>query len=73
MREVMNVIKSSTNESTYAKLQKVKQARKLYTYEGIIEQLEKWFFDPFGENGGYLKCKNDDKLRKMYFGISLHI
>ena len=73
MKEVVNIIKYSTNESTSLKLEKVKAARRFYTYEGILEQIEKWFHDPFGPNGGYLRCKDDDKIRKMYYGMSLHV
>ena len=73
MKEVIKVIKSSTNESTTYKLNKVREARYLYTYEGILGEIEKWFSDPFGPNGGFLRCKNDDKKTKMAQGMSLHI
>jgi hypothetical protein len=62
-------MKKSNNESSTLKIEKVKNARHLYTYEGLLSQIEKWFFDPFGPEGGYLKCKNDYKKEKMYMGM----
>ena len=70
MGEVVEVVKQSTNESTIDKLEKVRQARHLYTYSGLLGQIEKWFIDPFGENGGYLRCKNDGKKLTMASGMS---
>lgn len=70
MSEVVSVIKNSNNVSTSEKLQKIKSARYLYTYEGLLGEIEKWFIDPFGPLGGYLRCKNDDKKARMYTGIS---
>jgi hypothetical protein len=70
MSEVVSVIKSASNQSTSDKLQKVRDARYLYTYTGLLGEIEKWFIDPFGPYGGYLRCKNDDKKAKMYTGIS---
>ena len=70
MSEVVQVMKKATNTTTENKLKKVKEARHLYTYEGLLQQIEKWFFDPFGPKGGYLRCKKDDRKEKMYTGIS---
>ena len=70
MREVVEVVRKSTNESTVKKLEKVRQARHLYTYSGLLDQIEKWFTDPFGDNGGYLRCKNDGKKLTMASGLS---
>ena len=66
----MQVMNKATNTTTENKLQKVRDARYLYTYEGLLQQIEKWFLDPFGSKGGYLRCKKDDREEKMYTGIS---
>lgn len=34
----------------------VQEIRKHYTYEGVMEQLTSFFSDPFGSNGGQLRC-----------------
>ena len=70
MNEVLNFMNKATNITTENKLKKVREARHLYTYKGLLEQIEKWFFDPFGAQGGYLRCKKDDRKQKMYTGIS---
>ena len=38
------------------KLLQVKIVRHHYTYEGVLSQLEMFFSDPFGTNGGQLRC-----------------
>lgn len=70
MKEVLNFMNKATNTTTENKLKKVRDARYLYTYKGLLEQIEKWFFDPFGVQGGYLRCKKDDRKQKMYASIS---
>ena len=72
MQEVINVMQQSTNATLELKLNKIKDARILYTYEGILDQIERFFFDPFGNHGGYLRCKNDDRKNIMAAGVSLH-
>lgn len=37
-------------------MERVKNVRKYFTYEGVIEQIELFIKDPFGPNGGYLTC-----------------
>ena len=59
--DVMAVIKSATNQSTDLMMKKVRAARELYTYAGLLDQLEKWFRDPFGPRGGYLRCHIKDR------------
>ena len=70
MNEVVRFMNKATNITTQNKLKKVREARHLYTYAGLLEQIDKWFFDPFGPEGGYLRCKKDDRKQKMYTGIS---
>jgi len=49
-------LKALSDMEYTAKLQKLRQARRYYTYDGILEQIEQFFEDPFGPRGGYLKC-----------------
>mmetsp|Transcript_1173 Transcript_1173/g.1542 ORF Transcript_1173/g.1542 Transcript_1173/m.1542 type:complete len:98 (-) Transcript_1173:180-473(-) len=39
------------------RLDQVKKARKFYTYEGVLQQIDLFFRDPLGPNGGYLRCQ----------------
>ena len=59
MPSLMAVVRSATNSSVAAKMKRVKEARELYTYPGLLNQIEKWFRDPFGPRGGLLRCKRD--------------
>lgn len=38
------------------KLEALKQVRHLYTYEGVLDQMEQFFRDPLGPQGGHLRC-----------------
>ena len=38
------------------KMNKIMLAREYYTYAGVINQMELFFKDPLGPNGGYLRC-----------------
>ena len=38
------------------RLEQVKRARIYYTYEGVLEQIDKFFSDPLGPRGGELTC-----------------
>ena len=40
----------------------VSHARSLYTYDGVMKQLELFFHDPFSDEGGYLRCSSGKKL-----------
>ena len=47
---------------------KVKEVRPLYTYAGLLKQLEQFFQDPLGAAGGFLRCAavpdTENRLRK---------
>lgn len=57
MEGVVAVARSASNSSIEQKMQRVKEARALYTYAGLLDQIEKWFRDPFGPMGGKLRCR----------------
>lgn len=40
------------------KLERVRGARRSYTYDGVIEQIASFFRDPFGPLGGELQCSH---------------
>ena len=65
-------MKTISNETIQEKFKLVKEARHLYTYDGLLNQIEKWFRDPFGPTGGYLSCKSDDRKELIAAAISLH-
>eukprot|EP01041_Mallomonas_annulata_P013409 gene13409-28440_t len=37
-------------------LDDISKVRHLYTYAGLIHQIELFYRDPFGSNGGLLRC-----------------
>jgi hypothetical protein len=39
------------------KMQKVREIRQYYTYEGILQQIDLFFLEPLGPNGGHLRCE----------------
>jgi len=45
-------------------LSNLKKVRTYYTYPGAIEQINLFFKDPFGVNGGYLRCINHPKTER---------
>jgi hypothetical protein len=49
-------LKGASDESVKAKLQFIKDMREHFTYRGAIAQLEKFFKDPLGADGGDLRC-----------------
>lgn len=50
-------IQSQSQEDFHRHLKSLKELRKYYTYEGLMIQIEQFMRDPFGENGGYLRCE----------------
>ena len=66
-------MKKMTNQTLTEKLKRIKEGRILYTYDGLLNQMEKWFRDPFGPDGGYLRCKRDDRQAKIQAALgNLH-
>ena len=56
MESVLSIVTSATNASIAAKMTRVQEARSMYTYAGLLSQIDKWFRDPFGPKGGLLRC-----------------
>jgi hypothetical protein len=56
MESVLSIVTSATNATIEAKMASVKKARSMYTYAGLLNQIDKWFRDPFGPKGGMLRC-----------------
>lgn len=53
---VMREIASTNEAQLMARLEKILLVRRLYTYEGVLEQIELFLQDPLGPLGGYLRC-----------------
>eukprot|EP01041_Mallomonas_annulata_P012300 gene12300-25861_t len=55
---VADVIKTHVNNESYINLMlnRIRMARRHYTYDGVMKQIELLLQDPFGANGGYLRC-----------------
>ena len=56
MESVLSLVTAATNASIEAKMTRVREARSMYTYAGVLSQIDKWFRDPFGPDGGMLRC-----------------
>ena len=54
--ELVHQMKNLTDEQYQEKLQRLKNAREHFTYQGLFKQIERFIQDPFGENGGQLRC-----------------
>jgi hypothetical protein len=60
MESVVRVVRTASNSTIEEKMLRVKESRALYTYAGLLDQIEKWFRDPFGPKGGKLRCKGSE-------------
>lgn len=49
-------VKEMNEEDVQRRLKYVRDVREEYTYRGVIRQIDKFFNDPFGPNGGNLVC-----------------
>eukprot|EP01036_Dinobryon_divergens_P022690 gene22690-30972_t len=49
-------LRKVTDKELMHKLQILKEVRFYFTYAGVVQQIEKFFEDPFGPGGGYLRC-----------------
>ena len=70
MEKVLAVMVAATNQTLDLKMRKVKESREFYTYAGVLNQIEKWFRDPFGPKGGYLRCKREDRSPVLEAALS---
>ena len=53
-----------TDDEYKQKLLNVKHVRKYFTYDGVFEEFERFLQDPFGPQGGYLRCIKHPKTEK---------
>jgi hypothetical protein len=53
---VLESIAKMSKEEFQRRIEFVKDIRHLYTYEGVILEIFKFLQDPFGSQGGYLRC-----------------
>ena len=56
--KVVDIMIQNSNNITYINniLNYMNKIRYYYTYAGVIEQIHMFLKDPFGMNGGHLKC-----------------
>ena len=47
---------SMKNKKFQEMVDQVREVRKFYTYEGVLQQIDYFLKDPMGPNGGYLRC-----------------
>lgn len=47
-----------------SKLLQLKKVRKYFTYAGVFEQINLFLIDPFGSNGGALRCIKHPKTER---------
>jgi hypothetical protein len=63
-KDLAKQILSTRRDDYDRKISKVKDIRYYYTYEGVINQIEKFISDPFSNtNGGKLKCTTHQLLK----------
>jgi CRISPR/Cas system-associated protein Cas7 (RAMP superfamily) len=56
LNQLVKDLKNSSDENFQGMLNKVKTFREHYTYKGVINQIEKFLYDPLGPKGGQLRC-----------------
>lgn len=56
LRKLLQDVKDMTDVEYRQKLQHLLTVRNHYTYRGVFRQIAMWLNDPFGPNGGHLRC-----------------
>jgi len=56
IENMVHQMKSLTDEQFTKKIDILTEAREHFTYTGVLKQIEALMNDPFGPNGGYLRC-----------------
>ena len=69
MNRLVQTLRSSTDRAILEKIELVRAARRYYTYEGLLEQMEMFFEDPLNMTGvgGYLRCARVPLLHTWRF------
>lgn len=70
MQRFVSAIASATASEIEQRLEAVRRARRYYTYDGVMEQLEKFISDPFGAgNGSYINCYGELAARHHVLAV----
>ncbi len=56
LHDLVHSMRNITVTEYERKMDKVREVRMYYTYEGFFGELKKFLRDPFGAHGGYLRC-----------------
>jgi len=54
--EMVQQLKKLSDAEFLRKMSMLKEVRYYFTYAGVVNQIEKFFEDPFGSDGGFLRC-----------------
>lgn len=54
--KLVNQLLSASHEEIRLKLDRVQKARRLYTTEGVLDELDLFFKDPFNSARSYIRC-----------------
>jgi hypothetical protein len=56
-KKLVDIVKRANYASIMKRIDAVRAVRSYYTFRGVIDEIEKFFQDPFGPNGGFLRCR----------------
>lgn len=62
--QLVHQLKNMSDVEYQAKLTKLADVRELFTYPGLVHQIVHFFNDPFGPEGGYLRCTVHPKTER---------
>jgi hypothetical protein len=62
--DLVRRIKNMTEEEYQQKLHNLENIRRYFTYPGIVHQIEAFLRDPFGENGGFIRCTKHPRTER---------
>lgn len=54
--DLVHKFKNLTSDEYHEKLNKLREVRYHYTYPGVVHEIEQLIHDPFGPDGGHLRC-----------------
>lgn len=64
LKEMVHSLKNLTSEQYQAKLDGLRHVRSHFTYEGMFHQMELFLKDPFGPEGGDLRCTKHPRTER---------
>ncbi len=56
LSDLVHKFKNMTVNEYHEKLSKLREVRFHFTYPGVVHEIEQLIHDPFGPNGGNLRC-----------------